>query len=120
MIDQEVESENSIDLETIEAEMKNYHNKIFVKNADKYMKYGDIQEFYAGNGGYIVGSCALVVLREILLQLEPANDDDEDDDEDDIKDNVKDNVKDDDEEDDEDEDDDEDDEDEDDYEDDDV
>ena len=59
--------------------IEEFVNEIFLKNTDdEFYNYEDIQEYYSGNGGYQVGSCALVVLRMILLQLEQVNGDDED------------------------------------------
>jgi hypothetical protein len=50
--------------------IEEFINEIFLKNADdEFHDYEDIQQYYTGNGGYEVGSCSLIVLRMILLEL---------------------------------------------------
>ena len=48
--------------------IQEFVNEIFLKNADEYHNYDDTDEYYGGNGSYEVSSCAVIVLRKILLQ----------------------------------------------------
>ncbi len=49
--------------------IQEFVNEIFLKNADEYHNYDDTHEYYGGNGSYEVSSCAVIVLRKILLAL---------------------------------------------------